>query len=424
MLLPNEDPRAETARETPRRTADSLLLVDQVLLAGAKEGVLLGLGLETTVSKLGRGVNELELDLLEGRALGVDQERLSEGNDSLADTRGAALDHDPVLVDNTVVGEATHGGDGLGSEIKLGRGVGGVCALANAVDLLVDLGTVMVTVLTGTGNRELDSGRMPGTDTGHLTQTLVGLSGKLFGAPTGSDTLVTVTFGDTNDVNHLVLLKDRGDVNRLLKVLLGPVDLIGNGATVELDLHQVGLLLAELDLADLSVSQNTDDLTVLCDSLQLLRDGLSVGLGELFGVAGKGLLFGAVPVLVEATLDFVRQVLGPDGGEGSETSGSLDVANDTDNDHGGSLEDGDSLDNLFFVHLGAGTVELTDNVGHAGLVAHEGGQMDGLGRVIPREGLDLASVSAGSLAGQEPKRSMTGVLKLAMRHFFFVLKKS
>ena len=60
-------------------------------------------------------------------------------------------------------------------------------SITNVVDLFVDLGTMMVSLLTSTGDRVLDPGRMPGSDTSDLAKTLVRLPRKLLGVPPGSD---------------------------------------------------------------------------------------------------------------------------------------------------------------------------------------------------------------------------------------------
>jgi hypothetical protein len=91
----------------------------------------------------------------------------------------------------------------------------------------------------------------------------------------------------------------------------------------------VGLLLLDGSLADLGVGEHTDDSAVLLDALKLAGDGGTGALGVGLGVLGEGLLLGLVPVLVEATLDLIAQVLSPDGGERAETTGSLDVTDDT-----------------------------------------------------------------------------------------------
>ena len=197
---------------------------------------------------------------------------------------------------------------------------------------MVARGTVVVTHLTSTGNSPLDVARVPSTNTSDLAETLVRLAGKLGGTPTGGDTLETVTLGDGNNVDHLILLEDAVDLNGLLEQVAGEVNLVGDGATVDLDLHKVGLLLLDGGLADLGVGKDTDNSAVLLDALQLTGDGGTGRLGVLLGVLGESLLLGLVPVLVEATLDLVTQVLSPDSGEGAETAGSLDVTNNTDSD--------------------------------------------------------------------------------------------
>lgn len=92
-------------------------------LAGTLEGNLLVSGLEDTVTELGRCVDELERrrGLLEGGTGGGWGERLSESDDTLLGTNDAALEQDEVVVDDTVVREATHWVDGLLGDVGVGR---------------------------------------------------------------------------------------------------------------------------------------------------------------------------------------------------------------------------------------------------------------------------------------------------------------
>jgi len=179
---------------------------------------------------------------------------------------------------------------------------------------------------------------------------------------------------------------------------LGEVDLVGDGSTIDLDLHEMGLLLLEWCLANLRVGENTDDSAVLLDTLELMSDGGTVVVGMLLGVLGESLLLGSVPVLVESALDLIAEMLGPDGCEGAETAGGFDVTDDTDSNHWWGLNDGDGLDNLTLVHLSTWTVQITNNCGHSSLVTKGSSKMDWLLLVIDWEGLDLSSVSRSTLA--------------------------
>jgi hypothetical protein len=72
------------------------------------------------MSKLRAGVDKLEVDDFECRALGVHQKRLSQGDDALLGSNAAALDHEEVIVDFSVMRETAHWGDRLVGDVVLG----------------------------------------------------------------------------------------------------------------------------------------------------------------------------------------------------------------------------------------------------------------------------------------------------------------
>ena len=113
-----------------------------VLLEGTHEGSLVLGSLEPSMSELGAGVDELQADLLKGPLLGVGKERLPQGEGALLGANAATLagqgqlghgktaksnvkkavsnyylDHDEVLLDLSVMGESSHGVDGLVSNV-------------------------------------------------------------------------------------------------------------------------------------------------------------------------------------------------------------------------------------------------------------------------------------------------------------------
>merc|ERR550532_3117452 len=227
---------------------------------GTHEGSLVLGSLEPSMSELGAGVDELEADLLQGPLLGVGQERLPQGEGALLGANAATLDHDEVLLDLSVMGESSHGVDGLVSNVILGGSVVlnelavlHLVAGAHPVDLLVHLSPVVVSLLSSPGDSALDPAWMPGSNTGNLPETLVGLPGELLGVPPAGHTLVSMTLGHSDDVDHLVLGEHLADGHLLLKVLAGKVDLVGDGSTVELDLHDVSLLLPAAEELHLGV---------------------------------------------------------------------------------------------------------------------------------------------------------------------------
>lgn len=91
-------------------------------------------------------VDEAELDLFEVPTRSVGHERFSESDYTLLGTSNATLENQEIVLHNTVMREATHGGDRLLRRVEFGGGVVFVVALSDAVDLLVDLRSVVITV--------------------------------------------------------------------------------------------------------------------------------------------------------------------------------------------------------------------------------------------------------------------------------------
>mmetsp|Transcript_2384 Transcript_2384/g.5147 ORF Transcript_2384/g.5147 Transcript_2384/m.5147 type:complete len:393 (-) Transcript_2384:57-1235(-) len=383
-------------------------------LAVAHEGVLLLLGLEAAVAELGGGVDELEVDRLV--ALGAGHDGLAQGERALLDADAAALDHDPVVTHDAVVREAANGVDVLLGQIGRGGSGGGIALLANAVDGLVDLRAVVVAALTSAGDLETDASRVPRTDASNLAQTTVSLARQAGNAPASDDASVAVALGGTEDVDALALVEHGLHVDGLLQKAAREVDLgSGIGTAVDLDLEHVSLLLAKVQVLDVGVSDDADAGAVRLHAGKLALE-LGGVLSPLLGVLGERLLLAGVPVRVEAAAALLVQVLGPHGGQGAQTLGGLDVANDAHDGDRRGLDDGDGLEGLLLVQLGAGAHDIAHDVGHAGLVAHERGQVRGDGGIVLGEVADLATVLLGALAGQEAKRAVAGSFELAVRH--------
>uniref|UniRef100_A0A2M4C3Y2 Uncharacterized protein n=1 Tax=Anopheles marajoara TaxID=58244 RepID=A0A2M4C3Y2_9DIPT len=135
-------------------------------------------------------------------------------------------------------------------------------------------------------------------------------------------------------------------------MLLNPVHLILNRATVQLDLDDVCLLLALLHHTDLRVSDDTDELAVADHLLERILDRLLAQIvGPLLRGLGESLLLGRVPVLVETTTALLGQMLGPDVAQSTRSERSFDVADGTDDHDRRCLQDSDGLQHLLLVDL-------------------------------------------------------------------------
>mmetsp|Transcript_28676 Transcript_28676/g.42472 ORF Transcript_28676/g.42472 Transcript_28676/m.42472 type:complete len:338 (-) Transcript_28676:127-1140(-) len=334
------------------------------------------------MSTLTGSIDKFEVDRLQVLPGGVVHHALPQDKSTFLDSNHGSLEHDPVLIDLSIPDESTHGGDSLLGNISLGHGIGSVLGLlSNTVHLLVQLGTMEVTVLTGTGNSTGNTGRMPRSNTGNLSQTTMRLTGKTGNTPAGGDSLESTSLGHTNHINVLVLGEHTVNGDLLLEKSLGKVDLSLRVSSVNLDLHDVSLLQAKVELLHLGVRNHTYHRAELHNTIEVVLD-IGSSILVLLRVLGVSLTLGSKPVLVASALELLTQMLGKHGGKSPQTTGSLHVSNHSNDHHGWGFEDGHCVDNLALVHQGTGAVYSTDDVGHAGLVSAEGREMGEFGGVI------------------------------------------
>uniref|UniRef100_A0A3B5A060 Uncharacterized protein n=1 Tax=Stegastes partitus TaxID=144197 RepID=A0A3B5A060_9TELE len=229
---------------------------------------------------------------------------------------------------------------------------------------------------------------MPGSDTGHLPQTLVSLPGQFLCVPAAS-----VTLADPDDVDHLVLVEDGRNRNSLLQVLLRPVHLIRHAAPIQLHLHDV-IFLHQMKIL-----------------VQLFLSGLIL---PLLAVLGESLFLALLPVFVKSAFALVTEMLGKDGFQGTQTTDGFNVSHNTHHNDRWRVDDGDRL-NLFPPHTEPGSVHLPQGVGHPGLVSQEGGEVDWVAGVVFGPRPDPPPVLLATLAGQKPHVPVARGMKFAMR---------
>lgn len=277
----------------------------------------------------------------------------------------------------------------------------------------------MVTLLTRAGDRPLDGSWMPSSDTSNLTETSVSLSAELLSTESLDDALVSLTLGDADGVDALVGLENFSNGDFLFEFAPSPVKLLGNSATVNLNFHNLGLVLSLLDLADLSGSEHTHNSAVLLDTGKVPLDRVLVLGVELVAVSvlGESLLLSVHPVLVESALHIVVELSGPDSLESAEATGGFDVTDETDDLHGWALEDSASVHNILLDDLLAFTTFLVlDDVGHACLVANESSEMNGLRSIISWEGSYATTMVSCAALGDETEVTVSGLFVFTMGH--------
>lgn len=232
-------------------------------------------------------------------------------------------------------------------------------------------------------------------------------------------TLESLTLGNTDGVDVLVLAEHVADLDLLFEKIQTEVNLIGDRSSVHLDLLDHTLLLLDLALLNLGVADGTDGCTELLGPLDLsLHRGTTFPLHLLppLLITGESLLLALVPVLVESPLASITQVTSEHAGEWPQAIRGLDVTDETDAYNWRGLQEGDGLADLLLVKPGARSLHVTDDVSHSDLVTHEAGQVRRLGLIILWPRLHLTVMMLRLHSWREGQASVSWAFELSVRH--------
>lgn len=364
------------------------------------------------MTELGRRADPLELDL---GVVAMGEEGVTHNNRAALGPRAGALDHDEVSLDAAVVDEAADGVDAFVCQVELCCAALGVLGSVDHEDLLVRICAVEVTHLTGAGDRVLDVGGVPCANAGDLAVSAAGLARETGDTPAGNDALETTTACDGDGVDLASDGEDVLDGDGLLHESVCVIDLLGDILpAVDLDLHDVGLLLLQRSQRRLRVGDDTDDVCVLLEAPELLLYVLAVG--SLLHVGREGSLVCVEVVAVEATHGRLGDVCGPNRRHSAEALRGLGVSDDGGADHRRCIDDRRLVDGLAVVEVRAAVVDEAHDVRAAGLVADEGREVDRRALDVRGEGLAAPAPARAALAGEVAEVALAAARELAVGH--------
>jgi len=91
------------------------------------------------------------------------------------------------------------------------------------------------------------------------------------------------------------------------------------------------------------------------------------------------------PVLVETTKSILGKLASPYSGKSSQSSGGLDVPDNTHNDEGWGFDDGYGFNGFLLMQLRSHSIDISEDVGHTSLEACKGSQVYWFLGIIARE---------------------------------------
>jgi len=142
--------------------------------------------------------------------------------------------------------ETSHRGDGFISQILSSRSVTWIISFTDSINFFIHFSSVVITQLTGSSDGKSNSGWMPSSDTSYSSVTSMGFFLLMFDTESFNDTSNSVTFGNSESIEHLVLLENLINIESFFEHSGSEINFSGRVSSVNLNFHNVIFFLSQV----------------------------------------------------------------------------------------------------------------------------------------------------------------------------------
>lgn len=123
----------------------------------------------------------------------------------------------------------------------------------------------------------------------------------MFNTPSFDDTLESFTSGDTDDIDHFIVIENGVNFDFFFEVALDKVNFLSGGTTIDLNFENVIFLLSQLgESFHLGSADSSNNGGVFFDSVHLDIDGFFFVV-IFFGVFGESFFLRVHPIFIKSS---------------------------------------------------------------------------------------------------------------------------
>jgi len=127
--------------------------------------------LESTMSQFTWCINEFQLNLFSCISSNSCHQTLSQNQNSFFRSNAASFDNDEIISNCSIMREPSQRSDFFICQISLSRSISGILGISNSVNFFINFCSMVITMLTSSGDSKSNSSWMPCSYTSYSSVT-------------------------------------------------------------------------------------------------------------------------------------------------------------------------------------------------------------------------------------------------------------